>query len=252
MAIKAVLIDDEYTSSEVLDYEIKKLNFDIEVVAMFEDPVEGLKHIKSHVPDILFLDIEMPRLNGFELLDLLGNDHDIKIIFVTAYNQYAVNAFEYFAVDYLVKPVSSERLSEALKKAINNPRKITHDQLSEINDIVNNEIDFAKRIVIPIQNGYQVIETNDIIRCESDNNYTYLYLHSGDKVLVSKSLKHFENILKGSGFIRVHQSHLINISYMSQYIKSDGGFISMKDGFNAPVSRSQKQAIIDLLKSKSV
>jgi len=250
--MKAILIDDEYANSELLSYEIQRLDLGVEIVGMYEDPVKGLQAIKNTKPDLVFLDIEMPRINGFELLDLLGEDHRCQIIFVTAYNEYAVNAFEYYAVDYLVKPVEIERLSQAIKKSKLQARNLTDSEVEELSTMVRQQVTLPKKIVVPISNGFQMITISDIIRCEADNNYTTMVLIDEAPLLVSKSLIHFDKLLRAANFVRVHQSHLVNMEHVDQYIKSDGGHLVMCDRSSVPVSRSQKHIVNDYFKSRSI
>lgn len=250
--LRAILIDDEFASCEVLQYEINKLMCDIDVIGMYDNSLSGLKAIKSTKPDIVFLDIEMPNLNGFELLDLLGDYEDIHIVFVTAYNEYAVKAFRYYAIDYLLKPVESVLLKSTLVKIKNESRKVTPSEVKAISKLIKNEEEFSNRIVIPISNGFEMIDISEIIRCDADNNYTTIRLVEKRKVLVSKPLKHFEEILKHNGFLRVHQSHLINPNQLKKYIKSEGGYIVMNDDSIVKVSRSMKREVNDLFKKLSI
>lgn len=248
----AILIDDEFSNSEVLKYEIERLNIDLDIIGIYEDAVEGLMAIKKMKPDLIFLDIEMPKLSGFEVLDLLGDDHNCKVIFVTAYNQYAVNAFQYYAVDYLVKPVDSERLKQAILRSLSKNRLLSKEDVSDMNHMVISQSEKPKKIVIPIANGFQMIPVEEIIRCEADNNYTVIYLLNGQKYMVSKSLIHFEKMLSKSHFLRVHQSHLVNEDHVTQYIKSDGGYLLMADESQVPISRKQKSELTAYFKAKSV
>jgi len=219
---------------------------------MYDDPIDGLKAVKELQPDILFLDIEMPRLNGFELLELLGTEHDIKVIFVTAFNKYAVKAFEYYAVDYLLKPVARERLKVALDKLEHVHRKITKEEIKDLSNMVYNEVEISDKIVVPIQRGFQLIDIHDISWCKADNNYTKIHTQDGSSILVSKSLKHFEDLLPQTKFLRVHQSYLVNIKYVVQMVKSDGGHLLMKDNTQIPISRTNKSALVQMLKMNSV
>lgn len=252
MSLSAILIDDEYTSLEILEYELRKSSHEINILGSFEDPVEGIKAIQRKRPDLIFLDVEMPKLNGFELLDVLGNDYNFKVIFVTAYNKYAINAFEYYAIDYLLKPVDPTRLAKAMDKVKNNVRNITKSDLKEISVIVEKEVGTPDKIVVPISKGYRMLEVSTIIRCEADNNYTKIWVDHDKAIYVSKSLVHFENILSTADFLRVHQSHLVNMSKVTYYIKSDGGHLVMNNDVQVPVSRGSKAKVNQYFKDKSV
>lgn len=252
MNTTAILIDDEYTNSEVLKYEIEKLNLGVNIIGMYEDAVEGVKALKANKPDILFLDIKMPKLTGFEILDLIKGVVECSVIFVTAFNEYAINAFQYYAIDYLVKPVDPNRLEQAIKKVLDQPKAIPSEVLTEMDNVINDKVDIPSKIVIPISKGYQMIQINDILRCESDSNYTKVYLNKGNILTVSKTLLHFENLLSKAGFLRVHQSHLVNENHILQFIKSDGGHILMTDNTQVPIARSIKGQLNEYFKGKSV
>lgn len=248
----AILIDDEYSNSEVLKYEIERLNLGIEIIGIYDDAVKAVKAIKTLKPQILFLDIKMPKLSGFEVLDLIIEEVKCNVIFVTAYNEFAVNAFQYCAIDYLVKPVRPERLEFAIKKSMDSTKPFTREILEEAETIVKEKIKVPNKIVVPIANGYQFIPLSDIIRCESDSNYTNIHLKDGKTLIVTKTLLHFEKLLSKANFLRVHQSHLINEEYILKFIKSDGGHFLMSDHTQIPISRSLKSELSNYFKGKSV
>ncbi len=249
ITLRAILIDDEYSSSEILQYEINKIDPTIVILGIYDNPLEGLKVVKKERPDVLFLDIEMPKINGFELLELLEDYSGMQVVFVTAYNKYALKAFRYYAIDYLLKPVDSNLLKATLDKIKTNKRIISKTDLGDISSIVFDNVDLSKRMVIPISNGYEVLNIDEIIRCDADNNYTTITLLDKRSILVCKPLKHFSETLKPNGFIRVHQSHLINPQHIKQYIKSDGGYIVLNDDSIVNVARSMKKEINDLFRT---
>lgn len=252
MKCKAIIIDDDFSNCELLHHEIIQLDMPINILGSFDNPIEGLKAIKKLKPNLLFLDIEMPHINGFELLDLLDSDYEYDVIFVTAFNAYAIQAFNYCAIDYLLKPINSNRLRQAIEKAMTKPRQINKEDITLAKEILASKNDHPSKIVVPIKSGYQMMDLSDIVRCEADSNYTYLFLSNGNKLLVSRSLIHFENLLSKNNFMRVHQSHLINLDYVVIYNKADGGWIQLRDGENVPVSRNYKAMVSDFFKNISI
>ena len=206
----------------------------------------GMKMIGQYEPDLLFLDIEMPGMNGFEMLEHCGG-YDFEIIFTTAYNEYAIKAIRHNALDYLLKPINKNELAEAVARAkeskkINASGRITR-LLESINDKNN-----SGRIALPTIDGLMMVDIKDIIYCESENNYTRFHLQAGKTVFVSKTLKKTELLLQGSSnFLRIHHSFLINLDYVQQYIKGDGGEVVMTNGKNLSVSRNKRAEFLGKL-----
>ncbi len=250
--MKTILIDDEMNSLEIMEYDLKQLNENIEVVAACTNPVEGLKAINNLKPELIMLDIEMPNLNGFELLDLLPNLDHYKIIFVTAYNQYAIKAFQYLAIDYLLKPVTKEALSMAINLAKRTSRRLDKNELDILKSSVSSHERNTEMLVVSTSDGYKQMKIKDIVRCQSTSNYTEIYLKDEPKILISKTLKYFDEMLVPMGFLRVHQSHLIQADCIDSYHKNDGGFIKMKDGATISVSRAKKNFVQDYFKHLSI
>jgi two-component system LytT family response regulator len=217
------------------------------VVAQADGYISGMAAIKETNPDVIFLDIQMPDGNGFKLLEDIGNIN-FDVIFTTAFDQYAIKAIKYSALDYLLKPIAPDDLKAAVDKV--EKKKTGDDARTNINflleNIKNKNTDF-KKIVLSTSEGMSVVEIKNIIRCESDDCYTYFYMEDGKKVIVSKTLKEIEELLGEYNFLRPHRSHLINILHIKNYIKTDGGTVIMSDGCQVPVSRRKKDIILDII-----
>lgn len=243
-----LLIDDELNSLEILEFELKKFTNEIHVIGKCSDSRKAKSQIEALNPDIVFLDIEMPWVSGFELLDSL-EEINFHLIFVTAYDHFAVKAFEYFTIDYLLKPVSKNALERALLKISKTENTSPNNDFTKLIDVIKQQQKEVKKIALPIKNGYQFYNHSDIIRCEADSNYTKVFILNEKPILVSKSLKVVSDMLYGSNFFRPHQSHLINIIHMKKFEKSDGGVILMIDNEAIPISRHKKVAFLELVKN---
>ena len=222
--ITALSIDDEELCNKALSIELKKYCPDIKFLGSYTDPREGMEAIRSLKPDIVFLDIEMPWINGFELIDQL-QPIDFEVIFVTAYNEYALKAFRSKALDYLLKPIESPDLENILNK-------YATSYLPEI-------------ISVPTQEGLEFIHKKEIMYCEAEGNYTYIHTQDGKKRLIPKTLKDIESMIHDAGFLRIHQSYLANVAYLKSYSRQDGGFIELKNGKQLPVSRARKEELLN-------
>ncbi|MBN2612365.1 MAG: response regulator transcription factor [Bacteroidales bacterium] len=246
--LKAVIVDDDPKVVGVISSLIGQGHPEVEIVATAGDIVSGLNAIAVSGPDIVFLDINLPDGTGFDLLKKL-DEITFKIIFVTAYEAYALQAIKVCALDYLLKPVDPDELSNAVKKAGEIIRK--EDEQLKVNALLENfdEKKTLKRIVLHTSDCLHYVNISEIIRCEADNNYTTFYLTNGKKILVSKTLKEYAELLKNSGFIRVHQSHLVNTVFIEKYIKTEGGYLQLKDHTNIPVSLNRKQEVLNILSS---
>lgn len=242
--MKVVIVDDEKHCSATLRFELERMNGDIEIVGEFNDSQGALSSIPALAPDLIFLDIEMPHLNGFEMLKALPSN-DYAVVFTTAYDEFALRAFQYSAIDYLLKPISAEELDRALHRYhLRSTKGVSPKQL---------EILFGKlegkginKIALPSGEGLDFVLPTEITRCESQSNYTMVHFSNRRKVLVSRTLKEIEETLMGHGFFRVHHSHLINLNCISRYVKGSGGYLVMDDGIEVPVSRSRKEGLLTL------
>ncbi|MEZ5199374.1 MAG: LytTR family DNA-binding domain-containing protein [Bacteroidales bacterium] len=240
--IKAIIIDDEQESRNTISNILKNYCKNVTVIAQAENVKQGLEVISAQRPDVIFLDIQMPDGSGFDLLEKI-NRMDFEIIFVTAFDQFALKAIKFSALDYILKPVDPQQLLDAVEKINKQPSDI--DIISQkIHTLVRNKNGF-ERITLPTFEGFKFINIKDIIRCEADNNYTHFFLNSGEKILVTKTLKEFDDTLSGMDFIRIHQSHLVNTKFVDRYVKGDGGYIVMADGSEVEVSRRRKEEFLN-------
>ncbi|MBF8148589.1 response regulator transcription factor [Winogradskyella sp. F6397] len=245
---KIIIIDDESHCTDVLENFIQKLHSNYTIIGVFTKPVEGLEFIKKNPPDLLFLDIEMPILNGFALLDqLLPINFDV--IFTTAYNQYAIKAFTYSAINYLLKPITEKNIVRAISTWEKRRKKMSNEQWQLLQNHLNKPSESCTKIALPTGIGYQIVEINNIIRCQSDSNYTNILCKDGNKILISRTLKEIEELLKDNHFLRVHQSHLINPNFVKGILKQDGGSLIMSDDEEIPVSRQKSKQINEILKT---
>lgn len=245
--IKAVLVEDEKMSRETLRRMLEKYCPEVEIVGEADGYRKGAEVVRQHHPDVVFLDIQMPDGSGFKLLEDF-DEINFEVIFTTAFDQFAIKAIKYSALDYLLKPIIPQDLIEAVhrveKKKAENLRKRNRELMSEN---PNNQDQRPRKIVLSTAEMIHVIDVDDIIRCESDNYYTYFYFVDGRKLLVSKTLKENEELLSPFNFIRPHKSHLVNIKFIKSYIRQEGGFILMKDGTKIPVSRRKKDKMMEII-----
>ncbi len=240
--MKVVIIDDEIYCCEVLQLLLLKHCSEVTELKMFNNSSEGLAYIKANTPDILFLDIEMPILNGFDLLNELG-EINFNVIFTTAYDKYAVRAFRFNAIDYLLKPIDKDELITAVRKI--SEKKPEHKRHG--NEILKMKSAFQKNpdvIAISSMEGITFIEVKDIVYCESDGSYTAFFFNDNRRIQTSKPIKDVEETLTESGFYRVHQSFLINMKHIRKYIRGDGGEVVMSNGKTINVSRQKKQEFL--------
>jgi len=246
MNIRAVIIEDEQHNRENLLQMITCHCPDVEIVAVCSSACEGREGIMNLHPDLIFLDIEMPGETGFSLLENLPRI-DFEVIFVTAYNHYGIKAIKFSALDYLLKPVDTTDLIASIEKAKDKILK-KQENLRLRNLLENNRrSNLDKIIALSMSDKLEFIEVASIIRCESDGNYTSFYLKNGEKLLISKTLKEYDELLSPYGFLRVHQSHLINLKEIKSFIKADGGYIKMKDGSSVSISRQRRELVLKVL-----
>jgi two-component system LytT family response regulator len=240
--LTTIIIDDEVAARNVLKEMIETLNLPITILAMTEDVPSGVKAINKYNPDFIFLDVEMPVYNGFQLLDFFDKIN-FDIIFATAYSEYAVKAFQVSAVDYLVKPVQLDYLKTAIERVIQN-RNFPKERYEVLKK--NNAANELHRLALPITNGLLFVELNDILYIKAEGSYSYFHFSDGRKVLVSKKIKEFESLLIPTGhFFRSHRTYIINLNKIKQYVKSDGGYILMNNGEHIAISRDLKEDFLN-------
>jgi two-component system LytT family response regulator len=237
--IRAIIIDDIAEARAVLKSDLENYCASIEVVGEAEGVVTGAKCINELKPDLVFLDIQMKDGSGFDLLEILLIK-DFKLIFTTASDEYALKAFKFSAVDYLLKPIDPDELMEAVNR-------VEHqEKASERISLLKENLNHPKRIALNTLDKIHIVQVAEILRCESSVNYTMFYFTDDTKLLVTKTLKEFDQLLSDHDFIRVHQSHLINVKFIKGFTKSDG-YIFLKDGIKIPVSTRKKQVLMDMI-----
>ncbi|MCE3280068.1 MAG: response regulator transcription factor [Bacteroidetes bacterium] len=244
---KAIIVDDELGARESLSKMLEKYCKNIEVVAKADNMMNAFIEITNHKPDLVFLDIEMPNGNAFDLLERF-KEINFNIIFVTAYDHYAIKAIKFSAIDYILKPVDPEELVNAVsrfesqhenKQSLDKKFKTLLSNVKPENKL--------KKVGIPDGDGLIFINLADIIRCDSDGNYTYFILTSGKKIIVSRTLGEYEQMFMDDNFFRVHRSHLINLEHVKKYIKGEGGYVIMSDNSQVEVSRRNKNEFLEKL-----
>jgi two-component system, LytTR family, response regulator len=243
--IQAIIIDDIEQARLTLKKDLAVYAPDVRVIGEASGVIEGAKLLKTQQPDVLFLDIQMQDGSGFDLLDIL-KDIPFKIIFITASDAHAIKAFRYAAIDYLLKPVDPDELVAALEK-FRREKLNENDKYKLLNDTLKNHSRPNSRLALHTQDKIHIVNIQDIIRCESSVNYTEFYFQGGKKLLVTKTLKEFEDLLSDQGFYRVHQSHLVNTKYIREFVKTDGGYLIMQDGTQVPVSTRKRPEVMKML-----
>jgi len=241
----AILIDDEPHCTRTLKWELEQHCPEVEVVGVCNSGEDGLKAIGEKKPDVVFLDIEMPGMNGFDMLQQLGKV-DFQVIFCTAYDQYAIKALKLSATDYLLKPVDSSELQAAVDKASRKSSPVTHEQINELISSMRHPGRELRRIALSTTDGLEFIDTDRILYCESQSNYTNIILEDGRKVLLSKTLKEVDELLTGFGFFRAHKSHLINLRHVTKYVRGEGGYVVMRNGAAITIARSRREEFLGL------
>lgn len=247
--MRAVLIDDEKNALDVLEMQLNHYCPSVVIVAKCAGGEEGVLAIRQHRPELVFLDIEMPRVNGFDVL-AQTNQIGYEVIFTTAYDQFALKAFKYAAVDYLLKPVDVEELQTAIQRVTSKKEQVgMGDKIKTLLEQFGApQATLPQRIALPIGDAMQLFAPDDIVRCESDSNYTYIFLAVGKKILLAKTLKEIEETLRGLSFFRVHQSHLVNINHVNKVVKGEGSYLTTSDGATIPISRNKKDAFLESLR----
>jgi two-component system LytT family response regulator len=244
---KVLIIDDENRTRSLIAKMIDSFGYDVQTIPEGENVQSGIKAIQKHNPDIVFLDIQMPDGTGFDVIRSI-EDKNFEVIFITAHEEFAIKAIKFSALDYLLKPVDASELRAALDKAL---EMIDESKAHTQYDVLNSNIqpNEKRRLVLKTQESVHVVELDQIIRCEADRNYTSFFLKENKKILVSKTLKEYETLLSGHNFLRVQQSHLINITYVDRYDKKNGGAVVMKDGSEVPLSPAKRDAFFKRLEN---
>lgn len=249
--LKAIVVDDE---QHCVDRLIKLLSYykeEIKLVAHCYSLEEAKNKIESVSPDIVFLDVHLNEETGFDLLAQL-KDINFEVIFTTAFDTYAVEAFRFSALDYLLKPVDEEEFKKTIQKIKEKENlKDTSKKLEVLFHNFENKVGRLKKVAIPTLEGLILLVVDDIQRLQSDGNYTDIFLASGKKITATKTLKFFEKILETNNFFRIHKSHFINMSYLEKYVKGKGGYVVMRDGFNIEVAVRRKEELLKRIMNQS-
>ncbi len=243
--IEAVIVDDEIKALQSLSWELTNFSDEINVTASFTDPKKALSHLELNTPDCLFLDIEMPTMDGFQFIQKLKNKN-FPVVITTAYNQYAIKALKNEAIDYLLKPIDSDDLKETLSKIKKyNSKNYTADRLEKM--LLNYNANATnKKITFNTDGKLVFLESDEILYAESDGNYSTIFLVDGQKMVLTKKLKEVNDILPSTSFFRIHNSYIINLTKIKEFIKTDG-YVILKPNHKIPVSRQRKSDFLDLL-----
>ncbi len=243
--IRCVLIDDESNSLEMMEWLLKTYCPQVKIEAMCNAAIKGIEAIREHQPDLVFLDIEMPHMNGFDMLEQFDK-LPFDVVFCTAYDQFAIKAFKYSALNYLLKPVDPEDLKETIRRVEEKKSSPTKEQIELLlQNIRQSAKPSVQRIALTTGDGMLFVPTQDILYCQAESNYTSVVLVGGRKVLVSKVLKDIDEALSGPDFFRKHNSYLINLNHIKKYVRGEGGYIIMEDGANISISRSRRQEFME-------
>jgi two-component system LytT family response regulator len=240
--IKAVILDDEIRGSNLLHHKLQEFQNSLSVDAIYNDPQKALLEIPKIEIDVLFLDVEMPFMNGFEFLEKLGQ-FNFEVIFVTAYNIYTLDALKANALDYLLKPVNNEELKKAISKL---EQKLAQKEKLRKADLIENRPHMS-RIALPTAEGIHLVKKDDILKVEAMSNYSIFFLNNLSKIIVSRTLKEFEILFEHTQLLRVNRSVIVNLDYIVKYKKGEGGTIEMMDGSEIEVSPSKKKQLMDKL-----
>ncbi|MBL7812231.1 MAG: response regulator transcription factor [Bacteroidetes bacterium] len=247
--MKAVIIEDEIKARRILQTLLEEHCPDVQVADAVGDVPNGVKAIMKHKPDVVFLDIELPGFSGFELADFI-EDIQFEIIFTTAYDHYALQAFAMSAVDYLLKPIQITQLKSAVEKAKKRLGLQSAEKLKALKD--NLSINGPRRIALPVAEGFLFVDQNEIVYMEADNTYTTIYFHNGSKTLVSRSLGEFVELIDSPDFYKPHRSYYVNLNHIRQYNKAEGGHLLMDNGHTVYIARDKKNEFLELMQQRGM
>ena len=243
--LEAVIVDDEIKALQSLTWELTNFSVEINVTASFTNPFEALEYLGKNTPDCLFLDIEMPTMDGFQFIQKLTNKN-FPVVITTAYNQYAIKALKNEAIDYLLKPIDSDDLEDTIAKIKKfNAKNFSAERLEQI--LLNfNSRSVNKRITLNTDGKLLFLESDEILYAESDGNYSTIFLVDGQKIVLTKKLKEVNQLLPEDCFFRIHNSYIINLNKIKEFLKTDG-YVVLKSNHKIPVSRQKKSDFLDLL-----
>ena len=246
--MKALIIDDEPDNVRLLGLQLARHCPHVEIVGQFTDSTDGLRAILALRPGLVFLDIEMPVMNGFQLLERVG-DITFHIVFVTAYDQYAVRAFRFSALDYLLKPIDTVDLIATVRRAETtsriNPQQLELMRQYYPTGTAGVGLSVKGRIALPHASGMVFVDTNQILYCEADSNYTRFHLEGGEHYMVSKTLGAVQEVLESRNFVRVHRQYMVNLDHIQKLVKGEGTYLVLTNGMSIPVARQQKDRLME-------
>lgn len=245
--IEAIIIDDEMHCIETLNILLKEYCPEVKVMEQCRSAKKGLEAIEKIKPDLVFLDIEMPTMNGFEMLEQFTKIQ-FAIIFTTSYDQYAIKAIRFSALDYLLKPIEVNELIVAVKKVQEQRHLPMAEQFQILLEKINEKDHQLNKLAVPTAEGFELIPVSALIRCEASDNYTHLYIKDKNKIIACRTLKEIEEMLQDFNlFIRVHNSHLVNLNEVVKYVRGEGGYLVLTDGTTVNVSRTRKEMLLNTL-----
>jgi two-component system LytT family response regulator len=242
--LKVVIVDDEQDAVSFIESIIGEYCPDLEIVGKAYSAKEGIEVITQKKPDLVFLDVEMPHGSGFDLLAGFP-EKDFDVIFITAFNHYAIKAIKFSAVDYILKPINISEFIEAVKRVVQSRADRKYHNLNFNTLFENLRSAMPSKLAIPTSKGMEYLNTKEIIRVEADRSYSWFFLEKDVKHLVSRNLKEYQELLSGRNFFRTHNSHLINLEHVKKYIRHEGGYIQMTDGSTVPISRGKKDLFLE-------
>jgi two-component system LytT family response regulator len=244
--ITASIVDDEPLCCESLATLLQRYCPAVKVLDICYSASAALQSLQEHPPQILFLDIEMPHMNGFELLEKIP-EVNFELIFTTSYDQYAIKAIQFSALDYLLKPIEREELQRAVQKAVQRLQHPLPEQIEILLQKLHHPTIALNKVAIPTLEGLQMIFVESIVSCTADSNYTTLFLKNKQRITASRTLKEIEAMLEDYSFARVHHSYLVNLNEVEKYVKGEGGYLIMSDGSTIDVSRNRKEMVLKKL-----
>ena len=249
--ISAIIIDDDKNLRNGMKGLLSLYAPEINIVGEADNVENGAKEILNKKPQVVFLDIQLTDGTGFDILENIAKVEgkiNTNIVFITAHEKYAIKAFRFSALDFLLKPVDPDELQQVIKKIKKSIESSSNfSNIDLLLENISKKVDTFKRIALSTQDGIHLFDISDIIRCESKDNYTQFHIKNQKSILISKTLKEYDELLSEHGFERIHQSHLINIAYLKSYIKKDGGYILMSDGSNLPIAQRKRERLKELL-----
>jgi two-component system, LytTR family, response regulator len=246
--LTTILIDDEKGCLDTLEIELGAYCPDVKVLAKCQSAEKALEILESINPDMIFLDISMPQMNGFDFL-LKIPKINFEVIFCTAYDAYALTAFDFCAIDYLLKPVSKDKLIRAVDKVrAKQDKQVDLQSLELLLANMRGGMHTLPNIAVPTAEGLEFVAVNEILYAEADGNYSRIFLANKEKILISKTLKDLEGLLSNHPFVRIHQSNLVNLTHIKKYVKGEGGYVIMNNGVSLQVSRANRMKLMELVR----